>query len=68
MILLGYYYSGFNQKIVTLSSPTKIFKDSLQLNKQGGLQAAALFISIGLGVFCGLISGFLVSLYYKEDP
>jgi len=68
MILVGYFYSGFNQQILALSSPSGIFSDPDHLNKQGGYQAGALFLSIGLGIFGGLLSGLVLSLYYKEDP
>lgn len=65
MLLVCYFYNGYNEQIAAKSSPTGIFHNKATLNHQGGLQASALFVSIGMGVFCGVISGFIASIYYK---
>lgn len=65
MLLVGYFYLGYNEQIATLSSSTGIFHNKSTLNNQGGLQVSALFVSIGMGVTCGIISGLIISLYYK---
>ena len=48
-----------------MSSPTGIFFNKPSLSRQGGLQASALFVSIGMGVISGLIAGFIASYYYR---
>jgi hypothetical protein len=35
---------------------------------QGGLQLAATFVSVGLGIAFGIAAGFILNLFYNENP
>jgi hypothetical protein len=35
--------------------------------EQAGIQVAATFISMGMGIFFGLVAGLIIKTFYKED-
>lgn len=68
MILVTYFYHGFEQRLIGLSSQNSVFSSSRDMSQRGGYQSGALFLSMGAGVFSGLVAGFIIALDYKYNP
>ena len=66
ILLVIYHFQGTDDNVILASNPNGIFGSWDTLQRKGGFQAGAVFTAIALGATASLVSGFLVSIHYKE--
>lgn len=68
-IIIAFYNSGFDADVAANFGPKGLFNAvSGSFLKQGGLQIAGTFTSVGMGMLFGVVGGVLINTFYNENP
>ena len=66
-IVVASYNSGYDTRIAAMYGNGHFFFDpTISFLKQGGLQVAGAFCSVGMSIIFGLAAGLIISHWYNE--
>ena len=66
-VIIAFYNTGYDKTLDSLYSTNKFLNIEPDFLRQGALQIAGTFTSLGMGIGFGLVAGLIGSLFYKED-
>jgi len=66
-IIVAFYNTGYDPAVAAQYSTGKLLNISTGFLRQGGLQIAGTFTSLGMGIGFGIIAGFIGRMFYNED-
>jgi ammonium transporter Rh len=66
-IIVAFYNSGYDSAVAAQYSTGKLMNVNPNFLRQGGLQIAGTFCSLGMAIAFGIIAGLVAKCFYTED-
>jgi len=66
-IIIAFYNTGYDTTVAAQYSTGKLGNVEPNFLRQGGLQIAGTFTSLGMAIGFGIIAGFVARIFYNEN-